>query len=266
VITTNVCPRLRLSLDLLGAATIQDASRANRSIHPWPLGRREVVSLAMHSLHPRLPVGVPVQQNRFLQGLLLVYAVFWGLMAISPASRQTWLLENLLVFGLVGVLAATHRRFVFSNVSYSLIFAFLMLHAVGSHYTYSDVPLGQWSQELLGHDRNHYDRFVHFAYGLLFGYPLREMTLRVTHVHGGWSFVIPVLAILATSSFYEILESWAARIVDPELGHSFVGAQGDIWDGQKDMTLAIVGTLLALAVGEWIRRRRGHEAYVGPES
>lgn len=219
----------------------------------------------MDGLHPKLPVGVPLRHNRYLQGLLAVYAVFWGLLAVAPVSRETWLLENLLVFALVGLLAATHRRFVFSNASYTLIFAFLMLHAVGSHYTYSAVPAGEWLREALGLERNHYDRVVHFAFGLLFGYPLREITLRVGHVHGGWSHVVPVMAVLATSSFYEIIESWAARLVDPDLGIAFVGAQGDIWDGQKDMTLALVGCLIALAAGEWHRRRKGHELYVGPE-
>jgi len=194
------------------------------------------------------------------------YGAFWAAMAMAPVSRETWLLENLLVFFLVGALVATHRRFVFSNVSYASILAFLVLHAIGSHYTYSAVPAGQWLQEALGLGRNHYDRVVHFAFGLLLGYPLREMTLRVTHVHGGWSFVIPVIAILALSSFYEIIESWAARTVDPDLGLAFVGAQGDLWDGQKDMTLALVGCLFALAAGAAHRRRSGHEAYVGPEA
>ena len=220
----------------------------------------------MAGRHPHLPVGVPFHQNRFLQALTLAYCVFWGALAIAPVSRETWLLENMLVFLLAGTLAATHRRFVFSNVSHASILAFLALHAIGSHYAYSAVPAGQWLQEALGLGRNHYDRIVHFAFGLLFGYPLREMTLRITHVHGGWSFVIPVIAILALSSFYEIIESWAARLVDPDLGLAFVGAQGDLWDGQKDMTLALVGCLLALAAGAAHRRRSGHEAYVGPEA
>ncbi len=219
----------------------------------------------MDGMHPHLPVGVPFRRNRFLQRLALLYLAFWGFLAIAPLSRETWLLENLLVFGLVGVLVWTHRRFVFSNLSYALIAAFLMLHAVGSHYAYSNVPFGEWLESAFGFGRNHYDRIVHFSFGLLLGYPLREMTLRITHVHGAWSYVIPVLAVLATSSFYEILESWAARIVDPDLGIAFVGAQGDVWDGQKDMALALGGTLVALALGEVYRRRRGHEAYVGPE-
>jgi putative membrane protein len=186
-------------------------------------------------------------------------------MAIAPVSRETWLLENVLVFVLAAALAATHRRFVFSNVSHASIFAFLMLHAVGSHYTYSAVPAGQWLQEAFDLSRNHYDRVVHFVFGLTFGYPLREMTLRVTHVHGGWSFVVPAISVLALSSTYEIIEWAAARTVDPEVGLAYVGAQGDVWDGQKDMTLALAGCLLALLAGQAYRRWNGHEAYIGPE-
>jgi len=216
------------------------------------------------SAHPRLPVGTPFRTNRFLQALVAIYALLWSALGVAPVSRQTWVLENGLVFALVGVLVATHRRFVFSNLSYALIFVFLLLHAVGSHYTYSAVPAGTWAQEAFGWTRNHYDRFVHFAFGLLLGYPLRELSLRAAHVHARWSFVVPVLAVLALSSCYEILESWAARIVDPDVGIAFVGAQGDPWDGQKDMSLALLGTLLALGAAEWRRRRTGHEPYLQP--
>jgi putative membrane protein len=210
-----------------------------------------------------LHVGVPWAVNRFLQLLVGAYGVLWVWAAIRPVDRGTWLLENLLVFVVLGLLAATHRRFVFSNLSYGLIFAFLALHTVGTHYTYSAVPAGFWVRDALALERNHYDRFVHLAFGLLLAYPLREVALRAAHVHRGWSWVAPVLAILALSSGYEILESWAALVVDPEIGLAFVGAQGDLWDGQKDMALALAGALLAMAIAAGVRRARGHEPYLG---
>jgi putative membrane protein len=192
----------------------------------------------------------------------LAYGVVWLWAAVSPWDRQTWLLENLLVLAAVAILALSHRRFVFSNLSYLLIAAFLSLHVVGSHFTYSAVPLGAWAQQALGLERNHYDRFVHLAFGLLLTYPLRELVLRVVHVHRVWRYVIPVLAVLALSSAYEILESWAARIANPEVGIAFVGAQGDIWDGQKDMALALGGALLAMLLCARRRRRSGREPYL----
>jgi len=190
-----------------------------------------------------------------------VYLAVWGLLALEPVDRDTWLLENYLVFAVVGVLAFTHRRFVFSNLSYASIGVFLLLHAVGSHYTYSTVPLGDWVRDSFGLSRNHYDRFVHFAFGLLLAYPMREITLRRVHAHRLWSFVIPVLFIVTASSLYEILEWAAARVTSPEVGMAYVGAQGDVWDGQKDMVLALAGAVVAMVATAVCRRISGHEPY-----
>ena len=213
-------------------------------------------------MHPAPRVATPFARNRPLQIGVAVYFALWALAAIEPWDRGAWLLENLLVFATWALLALTHRRFPFSNLSNALIGAFLLLHVVGSHYTYSAVPWTGWMQEVLGWSRNHYDRLVHFAFGLLLAYPFREISLRALHVHRGWSYVVPVLGVLSLSSGYEILEWWAARVVDPDVGIAFVGAQGDIWDGQKDMTLALGGALLAMACVAWWRRRTGHEPYL----
>lgn len=210
-----------------------------------------------------LPVGRPLRRNPFLRRLSFAYLVIWSVLAVSPWDRHTWLLENLLVFAGVGVLALTQSRFVFSNLSYGLIFAFLVLHAVGSHYTYSAVPIGAWLRDLFELERNHYDRVVHLVFGLTLAYPLRELSLRRIHAHDIWSYVVPILAILSMSSAYEIIEWWAARAVDPEVGLAYVGAQGDIWDGQKDMSLALIGAVVAMSITALLRRRTGREPYFG---
>jgi putative membrane protein len=202
------------------------------------------------------------REQRLQRWLVAGYAVVWAALAVSPVDRQTWLLENTLVFALVAVLLALRGRFHFSDLSSVLIAAFLMLHVVGSHYTYSAVPVGFWVRDALDLSRNHYDRFVHFAYGVLLAYPLREIALRVVHAHRIWSYVVPVLGVLAMSSSYEMMEAWAARVVDPGTGIAFVGAQGDVWDGQKDMSLAFAGALLAMVLTAAVRRATGHEPYV----
>jgi uncharacterized membrane protein YjdF len=115
-----------------------------------------------------------------LQILATVYGVIWLATAIAPVNRFDWFLENLLVFAFVGLLAATYRAFPLSDLSYTLIAVFLSLHAVGAHYTYSESPMGVWLQEAWDLERNHYDRLVHFVFGLLFCYPLRETILRGT--------------------------------------------------------------------------------------
>jgi putative membrane protein len=206
-------------------------------------------------------IGRPWGRNRFLRVLVAAYAALFAVTAIAPHDRSDWLLENLAVFAAAALLAATHRRFAFSNLSCLLIALFLALHAVGAHYTYSLTPPGFWLQRAFGLARNPYDRLVHFAFGLLLAYPLRELGLRVLHLRGGWSTAVPLLAIGSLSSAYEIVESWAARIVDPALGAAFLGVQGDPWDAQKDMTLALAGAVLALAAAALFRARRGREPW-----
>ncbi|MEO7795945.1 MAG: DUF2238 domain-containing protein, partial [Thermoanaerobaculia bacterium] len=123
-----------------------------------------------------------------------------------------------------------------------------ILRAIGSHYTYAEVPFGFTLQSWFAAERNMYDRLVHFAYGLLLAYPVREVFVRITRARGVWSFYLPVELTLASSAIYELIEWIAAAGVDPEAGLAFLGAQGDVWDAQKDMGLAGLGSILAMVV------------------
>lgn len=188
------------------------------------------------------------RNNRLHQWLLGCYFLLWAVLAISPVDRNDWLLENLLAFLSVALLVATYRTFPLSDVSYVLITVFMALHAIGAHYTYAQVPLGFWLKDMLDLSRNHFDRIVHFAFGLLLGYPIREILLHRTGAHGLWSYVLPVLTVMACSDFFEVLESWVAQIVSPELGTAYLGTQGDIWDAQKDTTAALAGVILSMGL------------------
>jgi putative membrane protein len=190
--------------------------------------------------------GMP--QDPLVRWLALAYVAVWVAAAISPLDRGDWLLENLLVFAFVPVLPLTYRRFQFSRTSYLLIFLFLVMHAYAAHYSYSLTPFGFWLQDQVGGTRNHFDRIVHFSFGLLLTFPLREVGVRVLGLRSGWSYAVPALVILGISGGYEIMEYWAARMVEPELGTAFLGTQGDEWDSQKDMRLALAGALLSLAL------------------
>jgi len=178
----------------------------------------------------------------------------WAVLAIAPVSRHDWALENALLIAFVVALAGTWRRFPLSRVSYTLIFLFLCLHTVGAHYTYSLVPYDEWWRRLTGHslnallgwERNNFDRVVHFFYGLLLAYPVREVLLRVASVKGFWGYFLPLDLTLSTSALYELIEWGAAEVFGGELGATFLGTQGDIWDAQKDMALASLGALLAM--------------------
>ncbi len=182
------------------------------------------------------------------------YLVLWAALAIHPADRATWLLENMLVLALAAALWFIRRQFRFSNASLLMILLFLTLHTVGSHYTYSEVPYDQWWKALTGHtlnsvfgwERNHYDRLVHFSYGLLLAYPIREFFLRIVEVRGFWAYFLPLDVTLSTSALYELIEWGAAMAFGGDLGMHYLGMQGDVWDAHKDMGLAALGALLAM--------------------
>jgi len=196
----------------------------------------------------RYPVLLPVL------GLLL--AVQFVLLAWQPVSRSTWALENALSVALVAVLLLSHRAFPLSRLSYVLIFAFLTLHEIGAHYTYSLVPYDElWRRlfgvslnEVLGFERNHYDRLVHFCYGLCFAYPIRELFLRITDVKGVWGYLLPLDVTMSTSMIYELVEWGAAVVFGGEVGQSYLGTQGDEWDAHADMALATLGAMVTISL------------------
>jgi putative membrane protein len=183
--------------------------------------------------------------RRFLLSLLIGYGLLWIWSAIEPVNRRDWLLENLLALAAVGILILTYRWFRFSTLSYGLITAFLALHTIGAHYTYSEVPFGFWLKEAFTLSRNPFDRIVHFCFGALLVYPVREILVRLAGVKGWWSYYLPVSAVLAQSGLFELIEAAVAMIVSPELGDMYLGTQGDQWDAQKDMMAAVTGALLA---------------------
>ncbi|MFT0545753.1 DUF2238 domain-containing protein [Allopusillimonas ginsengisoli] len=198
----------------------------------------------------------PYYAQTALRIVAIAYLVLWATLAIAPYDRADWLLENALVAALFLALWGMRRKFRFSNVSLILIIVFLALHAVGSHYTYSEVPYDQWWQAMTGHtlnsifgwERNHYDRLVHFSYGLLLAYPIREFFLRVVEVRGFWAYFLPLDVTLSTSALYELIEWAAAEVFGGELGMQYLGTQGDIWDSHKDMALAALGALIAMLI------------------
>ncbi|HEU4429136.1 MAG TPA: DUF2238 domain-containing protein, partial [Myxococcota bacterium] len=189
------------------------------------------------------------------------YALVLAWSAVAPRDPLAWWLEMSLAFVFIAVLIATHRRFVFSNLSYALIAVFLSLHTYGAHYTYSESAFGDWLKGALELERNHYDRVVHFGFGALLVYPMRELARRVLHLRGAWSYAVPWLTALALSAGYEIVEGWTARLISPELGTAFLGTQGDEWDAQKDMSLANAGSLLTLTLVALYQRKTGREPW-----
>lgn len=198
----------------------------------------------------------PFRRNRFLHLLLLGSAAAIGLSLYQPAMIVDWLLENLLVLVMFLALAFSYRRLPLSDLSYLLIFFFLCAHEWGANHKYADVPLGEWMKVWLATDRNHYDRVMHFVFGLFLAYPVQEIFLRTGGRANAWSYWIPVEASLAFGALYEMLEWIVASIVSPNAGEAFVGMQGDMWDAQKDLALGAVGAVIAMALVFLLRRLR----------
>ena len=186
--------------------------------------------------------------TRYQKILLLCFLIVWVWAAINPKYPHDWLLENYLVFIFIPAILIIGRFFKLSNVSYTLITIFMILHVVGSHYTYAEVPFGETLKNWLGAERNMYDRLVHFSYGFLLAYPMREIFMRLAKVKGFWSYYLPLDITLSFSALYEIIEWLTAASVNSVAGLAFLGAQGDIWDAQKDMAMAGIGALLAMII------------------
>jgi putative membrane protein len=186
--------------------------------------------------------------DRFPRVLFALFVVDWILLSINVAHFQDWILENVLTVPFALLILLTHKWFRLSNISYGLIFAYMVLHIIGTHYTYSEVPFGFWLQGLLGLSRNHYDRIVHFSFGLLMAYPLREVAIRIGNVRGFWGLYVPVEFVLAFSAIYEIIEWLIAVMFGGDLGVAYLGTQGDEWDAIKDMALAGVGSVIAMSI------------------
>jgi putative membrane protein len=203
--------------------------------------------------------------RRYVTALAALFAVIWLVLAIQPRHRADWALENALVVLAVLVLALAHRRLALSRLSYTLVFLFLSLHVVGAHYSYSEVPYDAWVTALtgrslnarLGWQRNNFDRIAHLAYGLLLSYPVREVVVRVTGLRGFWGYLLPMDLVMSSSASYELIEWGAAVVFGGDLGIAYVGAQGDPWDAQKDMSLAALGAVAATAATAATERLRG---------
>ena len=197
-----------------------------------------------------------------IRAAIVIFGLLWAGLAWSPIDRQTWLLENVLVVLGFATLWALSRTTPFSKSAILSVLFFLSLHTIGAHFTYSMVPydeawvsiggdsLNQWMDA----QRNHYDRFVHFAYGALLMMPLRELMVHRARVRGFWSWFLPFNVILSTSVCYELIEWGAAEMFGGDLGAAFLGIQGDEWDAQRDMALAALGAALVICsqkVKDW---------------
>ncbi len=183
-----------------------------------------------------------------------IFVGVWVICAWKPWFPQDWALENVLSLLTAWWLLRRHRRAPLSNTAYALLLAFGVAHEIGSHFTYAEVPYDALAQslfgisisELLGVTRNHYDRLVHFSFGLLCYRPLAEVLRpQLMGASSAVRIVAPVTVVATISLIYEMIEWSAVEVFASDLGQAYLGTQGDIWDAQKDSVLALLGACLA---------------------
>ena len=186
--------------------------------------------------------------------LLALYgALFLGL-AFNPVDRTTWLVENLTVWIIVGILVGLYRKGItFSALGYVLMFVLIYLHTIGGHYTFALVPF-DWFSDFFGFERNHYDRIAHFSVGF-YAYAIIELMVRNKVTTSRFIlYTYPVLAIATIAMSYELIEWIYAAVANPEAGIAYLGSQGDIWDAQKDMLADTLGAIVAVVLYALVKK------------
>jgi putative membrane protein len=201
---------------------------------------------------PASLLGIDASARKNYDRLPLVLLVAAAVICLAtvyapPAGRTSWLLEVGPGLAGIAVMIGAHRRFPFSHWVHVCVFVHLLILIYGGIYTYALTPLGNWAMHTFDLSRNHYDRVGHLALGVFPAFTIREVLLRKTPlVRDGWLYFLVLCVVLAIAAFWELLEWWVTLVAASDVGQAFLGSQGDIWDAQWDMLLALVGAALVL--------------------
>jgi len=186
--------------------------------------------------------------NKLQLAWITIFSVVLIWSGIGPHDYPTWLLEVAPAIIAAAVLWFTRERFPLTRLAYTLILIHCIILMVGGHYTYAEVPLGDWVRDALDQTRNNYDKLGHFAQGFVPAIIAREILIRKKVVnYSGWRDFLIVCVALAISAFYELIEWWVA-LLSVDAADSFLGTQGYVWDTQSDMWLALLGAVSALVL------------------
>lgn len=196
----------------------------------------------------------PFAQNRLLQVLSVVFLIYWVSTLVGTTNLSNWFMENALVIIFLGILAFTYKKFQFSDTSYIFICIYLLLHIYGAKYTYAENPFGYWLKDYFNFNRNHYDRIVHFSFGFMVAYPMRDFFYNKMEFPNWVCWILPIEITLSFSCLYELIEWAVADVFFPEQGIAYLGCQGDIWDAQKDMFMAFCGALIITLIVYFVKK------------
>jgi putative membrane protein len=197
--------------------------------------------LLSQSIIPTRNARLPVTLVILLTPVLVLTFLF------AKAGQLNWLLEvGPALLGFIA-LALTYRRLPLSDFCYVCVFLHTLVLIYGGYYTYAETPLGNWAKEAFNLSRNHYDRVGHLAFGFFPVFVIKEVLLRVTPLRrGGWFYFLVLSVVMASATFYELIEWWTTYLVAPDVGQAFLGSQGDPWDTQWDMFLALIGAAVGV--------------------
>ncbi len=197
---------------------------------------------------------IAFKQNLLLKIIVPLFFGFWLSTLIGTTNFTNWIMENTLVVIFLSILIFSYKGFKFSDLTYIFIFVYLCLHIYGAKHTYALNPFGFWLKDILHLERNPYDRIVHFSFGFMLAYPMRDFFFNKMQFPNWVCWVLPVEITLSFSCLYELIEWAVADVFFPEQGADYLGSQGDIWDAQKDMFLAFVGSMLILVLIYIVKR------------
>lgn len=184
-----------------------------------------------------------------------LFAAFWAYTGFTTSNFTNWLLENTLTIPFIVLLFYLNRWHKFSTLAVSSIFIFLLLHVYGSQHTYAENPFGEWLKGQLNLERNHFDRIVHFGFGFLLAYPMHEIFRYKLRLANWLTYLLPLEITFSLGALYEIVEWLVADIFFKDKGDDFLGMQGDMWDAQKDISLAVLGTIIIMLQVFLVRKR-----------
>lgn len=197
---------------------------------------------------------IPFQKNYWLWIFLTIFTCIWVNTLIGTNDLNNWFLENTLTVLFMLFLIFSFRKYQFSDLSYLLICVYLCLHVYGAKYTYAENPFGYWLKDYFHFGRNHYDRIVHFCFGFLLAYPMRELFLKWLKYPKTVSWILPIEITLSVSGLYELIEWAVADVFFKAQGDAYLGTQGDIWDAQKDIFMAFMGAILSTTIVSLIKK------------
>lgn len=194
--------------------------------------------------------------NKILWLFTIIFSCCWAFGWVYNHNMENYLIENLLVIIFIPILIFSYKWHRFSDMSFALILMFLLLHIYGAFYAYTTNAFGEWLKSTYHLWRNPYDRIVHFSFGLLIAYPVREILIRKFKVSKAASWLIPIEVAFSLGTIFEMIEWGVAELTTPEVGETYVATQGDVWDAHKDIILAALGAAVMMLIVFTVRSLR----------